>query len=134
MGMYDTIYASIEKKILCPACKKGELLEFQTKDLDCSLDRYFEGKDSHTEHKLRPAKRNEQEEIKLSKKKSVYLPLVVPDEKQPYTFHYPVYRQIEAHDICKECDASVKQIFRFDNKGKLKRFGKPKERRNLSEV
>lgn len=39
MGMFDSIYMDIK----CPRCGKTSNMECQTKDLDCSLNRYQVG-------------------------------------------------------------------------------------------
>jgi len=109
MGLYDRIIPKPDIK--CPICKSK--LDFQTKDLDCMLDTYYEGKSSHKDYK-----------IKINKNPKGG-PILVPDKSKPFIFKYPQYRRFYAYAWCSICAKAIGHWFEFTEKCKLIRFKTP---------
>ena len=112
MGMFD--YVKPSEPIVCPKCKSN-FTELQTKDLVNLMDEYKEGETFRRQEGLRVAREDE---------KDGGIPLLVPDGTYKNVPH-PTYQTIFAYDYCSKCEAMVYQLFRFDTKGKLKRYKKP---------
>lgn len=94
MGMFDTIHTLPTDPIICPGCDTP-YYDFQTKDLDCLLDDYYEGEETvydygcATKHHARPNPRN---------------------------------RFVLAYEYCSVCDGMLYQNFEFDKRGRVSRI------------
>jgi hypothetical protein len=62
MGMFDEFIIKIP--IQCPHCHTGAHKRFQTKELDCNLDVYYEGEPAH-QYGLRDMNEDEIDEEKI---------------------------------------------------------------------
>jgi len=127
MGMFDTIVIPSKGiPVKCPGCKH-EYFEFQTKDLCNMMDCYTEGA---TRRKWFPIRAMTEAEKKEEAEKYPGLkgwsPSYTADTDNPRYTGHPTYMSAYAYTFCDGCSAMLGQVFRFDTKGLLKRYGKPK--------